>query len=211
MKEDENPTARRRPARPSKERILSTAARLFARKGYAATSVDEVAAAAKTSKSSIYWHFKSKEDILLALLTQSTSAWVSQALDVVAAIERPEEKLPAVLRNAERQMTGSRDTLRLLIGMICERGEVHPRTRAALQAIYREFREVIARELKAAFPYLTPDLVRLASVLILAAFDGMFIQWQLEPEAVDPKKVFAQIESALDPVVRLATVPNRPA
>lgn len=50
--------------------ILSAAARAFARSGYAATSVDDVAAAAGITKLIVYRHFDTKESLYRAVLQQ---------------------------------------------------------------------------------------------------------------------------------------------
>ena len=52
----------------SKSKILDTARELFYRSGYLATSVDDIIAEAKVSKSNFYYHFKTKEDLGLAVL-----------------------------------------------------------------------------------------------------------------------------------------------
>src|SRR5262249_23708165 len=51
----------------TRERILDIALDLFIRKGYAATSLREIAAELGFSKAALYYHFESKQDILLAL------------------------------------------------------------------------------------------------------------------------------------------------
>lgn len=54
-------------ATSTRERILDVALELFARKGYAETSLREVAAELGITKAALYYHFESKQDILLAL------------------------------------------------------------------------------------------------------------------------------------------------
>jgi TetR/AcrR family transcriptional regulator len=51
----------------SKQRILNTATKLFAEKGYDGARIDEIAAKAKVNKALIYYYFKSKEAILTEL------------------------------------------------------------------------------------------------------------------------------------------------
>ena len=51
----------------TRERILDIALDLFIRKGYAETSLREIAAELGFSKAALYYHFESKQDILLAL------------------------------------------------------------------------------------------------------------------------------------------------
>lgn len=55
-------------AAASRRRILEAAAHLFERKGYAATSVREIAAASAITKPTLYYHFGSKKGLYQALL-----------------------------------------------------------------------------------------------------------------------------------------------
>jgi AcrR family transcriptional regulator len=52
-----------------RERILQAAARVFAEKSYAATTIREVAEAADVAEGTLYNYFESKRDILLAILS----------------------------------------------------------------------------------------------------------------------------------------------
>ncbi len=52
----------------SRAKILQEARDLFYKNGYLATSVDDIIAAADVSKSNFYYHFKSKEDLGIAVL-----------------------------------------------------------------------------------------------------------------------------------------------
>lgn len=51
-----------------KEKILEASIRLFLTKGYAGGTTNEIARSAGVSKGALYWYFKSKEDILSAIL-----------------------------------------------------------------------------------------------------------------------------------------------
>ena len=52
----------------TRQRLLSQAQRLFRERGYAATSLEQIAEAAEVTKGAIYGHFTSKEDLLLSAL-----------------------------------------------------------------------------------------------------------------------------------------------
>jgi len=54
----------------TRERLIEAAARVFARKGFAGTSVDEVAEAAGVTKGAVYSNFDSKEDLVRAVLDE---------------------------------------------------------------------------------------------------------------------------------------------
>jgi AcrR family transcriptional regulator len=62
--------------------VLASATSLFATKGYAATSLDEVGADARVTKGAVYHHFASKGDLFLAVsdeLEEQTSAQIVAA------------------------------------------------------------------------------------------------------------------------------------
>src|SRR5690348_12179005 len=57
------------PATTTRERILSAASKLFYSEGIRAVSVDAVAAKAGLTKRTLYYHFRSKDDLVAAYLT----------------------------------------------------------------------------------------------------------------------------------------------
>jgi AcrR family transcriptional regulator len=64
------PGRRRMPRAQRREQILDAATRAFARRGYAATGLDDVAAEAGVTRVILYRHFESKADLYQAVLDQ---------------------------------------------------------------------------------------------------------------------------------------------
>ncbi len=60
----------------SRDEILKAAIRLFATRGFHETSMSEVAREAKVSKALIFWHFKTKEELFLAVLNKLLEPYV---------------------------------------------------------------------------------------------------------------------------------------
>jgi AcrR family transcriptional regulator len=54
----------------SRDEILKAAIQLFANRGFHETSMSEVAREARVSKALIFWHFKTKEELFLAVLNK---------------------------------------------------------------------------------------------------------------------------------------------
>ncbi|KOR89529.1 TetR/AcrR family transcriptional regulator [Paenibacillus solani] len=59
-----------RKRKSNRDTVLQVAAHLFLTKGYQLTSMDEIVDHSKVSKTNIYYHFKSKEDLLLQIMSQ---------------------------------------------------------------------------------------------------------------------------------------------
>lgn len=67
-------TASRRQGRGGRERILAAAARLFATQGINATGMEQVAEQAPVSKRTLYAHFRTKNDLVIAHLHDLAAA-----------------------------------------------------------------------------------------------------------------------------------------
>ena len=72
----------------ARDTILSTALSLFAEKGFAQTSTDDIVKAANVSKGLVFYHFKSKEGLLHMIFMQALSH-----LEVILPLE--EETIPS--------------------------------------------------------------------------------------------------------------------
>ncbi len=59
-------------------RLLNAAEEVFVRDGYESAQLDEIAAVAGRSKGAVYGHFKSKEDLFLALFEHRTSSHINR-------------------------------------------------------------------------------------------------------------------------------------
>ena len=77
----------------TREGILEAAARIFGEKGYHATSMSDIADAVNLQKASLYYHFDSKQEILVALLDHALDI-INNNLEIVLAQPlTPDEKL----------------------------------------------------------------------------------------------------------------------
>jgi AcrR family transcriptional regulator len=74
---------------PARERISQAAFRLFGKKGYTCTSVQDIADAAGVKKSIVYYYFSSKEGLYQALLSESSTHLETFLAEAVAAVGLP--------------------------------------------------------------------------------------------------------------------------
>ncbi len=84
--------------REERERlILEAAEELLAEKGYHEMSIDEIAARVGVSKGTVYLHFSSKEELVLAQLVRGMQRFVQSADLVLASGAAPIEKLRSLM------------------------------------------------------------------------------------------------------------------
>jgi len=65
-------------AEKTRTRILASALTLFAKKGYAHTTFTHIAARLNLTKGAVYWHFASKEALLMALVDEMLAKFQRQ-------------------------------------------------------------------------------------------------------------------------------------
>ena len=65
----------------AKERIIATAYDLFTRRGINDVGVDEVVAKAGVAKTTLYRHFPSKDDLVIAFLDERERLWTAEVID----------------------------------------------------------------------------------------------------------------------------------
>lgn len=65
-------------AERTRERILASALALFVKNGYENTTLTDVAARLKMTKGAVYWHFSSKEKLLVAIVDEMLNRFASE-------------------------------------------------------------------------------------------------------------------------------------
>ncbi len=90
---------------PVRQRILETAQRLFYRNGFRAVGIDTIIAEAGVAKMSLYRHFPSKDDLIVAYLEESNRQYWEWLDGAVAHLDNPEEKLVGMFEAIEKLAT----------------------------------------------------------------------------------------------------------
>jgi AcrR family transcriptional regulator len=90
------------PTANARDRLIDTAIALFNRHGFHATGVDRIVAVARVAKKTLYAHFPSKEDLILAALSRKRMAFSDKFLPaVLAASDDPRQRLLALFELAK--------------------------------------------------------------------------------------------------------------
>jgi AcrR family transcriptional regulator len=183
--------------RERREEILAAADAAFAKQGFRGASLATIAQQVGLSQPGLLHHFPSKEDLLLEVLRyrdERQREWVEQAVEdadsyAEALLElcATNEQTPGLVR---------------LFAVLAAEGvdDDHPAHELFKQR-YRELREIVAsrfvseqREGRLA-PEVDP---RTLAVQVLALFDGLQLQWLLEPDAIDMVEALREFLARLD-------------
>ncbi len=82
-----------------KEKIIYETLKLFSSKGFLGTSTHDILEAAHTSKGGLYNHFRSKENLFFAVLSEARKIWREKNLEGLDHIENPVGKVKKLLEN----------------------------------------------------------------------------------------------------------------
>lgn len=104
--------------------ILGAAAELLAERGYHEMSLDDIATRVGISKGTIYLHFASKEDLVIAFLDQGMSAFLGVMDAMLSGPATPPEKVRAIIDHVSSSMTDERFQV---IGAMMQAPEIHSR------------------------------------------------------------------------------------
>ena len=97
--------------------IIHAALKLFARGGYDATSVDDIARETGLGKGTLYLYFKDKEDLYYHTVLSVFDAYEQAVRDCIDTGRPPAEILRSIAAGMIAFFTGNRDTFRLLHAM----------------------------------------------------------------------------------------------
>jgi AcrR family transcriptional regulator len=76
-----------------REKVIITSGQIFSRYGFKKTTMDEIARALKMGKSSVYYYFKSKEDIFEAVVLYEANILRNELTTAIKSVESPVEKM----------------------------------------------------------------------------------------------------------------------
>ena len=170
----------------TRARLMSSAARVAARRGLEGASLDEVAEEAGYTKGAVYANFAGKEDLFLAMLDARFADRLAELDRVLAVDAPPEEQARRAARDFIAAIEAEPEWERLFFefAVYASRNEGF---RRELVARYRALRERIAELLEQRArelgiePSVPPDQV---ATMTFAMANGIGLERLLEPEAV---------------------------
>jgi TetR/AcrR family transcriptional regulator, fatty acid metabolism regulator protein len=162
-----------------RERILDAAVRVFAKKGFYATRVSEVAKAAGVADGTIYLYFRSKDEILVSLFEDRVERLLAFLHTELPVSSTASEKLQRIIELQLGLLEGERDLAEVITVILRQSTKLMkeyaaPKFTAYLDAIARVVADGQATgELRAD---ISPHL---AARAIFGALDGIAMTWAL--------------------------------
>jgi AcrR family transcriptional regulator len=171
----------------SRQRILDAAAEIAGERGYEGTSINLVSERSGLPASSIYWHFKDKDELIAAVIDRSFRQW-SETLERPVAVPEGatgEDVLRAGLRRTGEALAQFPDFLRLGLMLILERRPEEPTARSRFIDTRHVTSARVADLYRAYFGDLDEQAIRSLTTLTMALADGLFVASEIDEIALD--------------------------
>jgi len=170
------------PQKDKKDRIIEAAARVFAQKGYAGSSVADIAVKAEIGKGTIYAYFDSKEDLFFAvfewfILQTGTAAKVSVSHLGGSATQRLEVLSDSIMGMWDEIQDVF--TLTIEFWAASSSSQIRDRFKEAFRRMYNEFRGLVVALIRDGIERgefrSDVDSASIAAALV-GTWDALFIQ-----------------------------------
>jgi AcrR family transcriptional regulator len=154
------------------ERIIAASMDLFAHRGIHPTSIDQIARRARVTKGAVYWHFRSKDHLVDAILQRIKEDWQRVVLHRLAAAVDPSDKVERLFDSYHALLSEEREICLILQRAMLEPdaaltrkvNDVFDRTARVIADVFEEGKQagLFARELDS----------RVLALSVLSAFAG---------------------------------------
>ncbi len=131
----------------TRQRIVLATAELFARKGFAGTSIADIAEATDLTKGAIYHHFASKSALFYAVLDMVRTSWAEAVVRDVLKTKKALDRISVLLDNHTRLVAKNETVCLVMASLVAEtdledKGSKHA---AALHELYGDLVTFIER------------------------------------------------------------------
>jgi AcrR family transcriptional regulator len=173
-------------AEERRQQIMEAALACFSRKGYHKTTMDDIVTESGLSKGTLYWYFKSKDELFFSLVT----AFFLEMRQDIDAILAQYTSAPDKLRALTDGFTGFFDEMGEFLNVFFEfwmQSALNEQLNQLFHSMLSQYRGAIAGIIEEgieAGEFKTVDASHLA-VTVMAAYDGLWFYKMLMPDEID--------------------------
>ncbi len=184
----------------SRSKLLDAALHVIRTKGYVATTVDDICAAASLTKGSFFHHFKSKEELALAAVDHwnvMTGGLFAQA--AYQQVRDPRDRVLAYIDFRAEILQGELPDFTCLLGtLVQEIFETHPRIRDACNGGIASHAHTVAIDIALAKAQYAPDATwdpETVALYTQAVIQGAFILAKAQGSATIAAQCIEQLRN----------------
>ena len=181
----------------TRDLLLSAAEQVFARVGYEKAQVEEIAAAAGFSKGGLYAHFKSKEELFLALYNAKTSSKQAKLRRALDSAPTQEAKID-IFRSFYIDLSKEKEWALIIleVKLLVRRD---PEVKERLRQIDAHVGDSIEETLTGLFG----NSARAAGEALGGIFSALVLESDLEPDVLPERTMRAMLGTIFDALLGL--------
>jgi AcrR family transcriptional regulator len=170
-------------------RILNQAMRIFLEKGYHGTSIDDITQAAGLTKGALYWHFKSKEDLLKKLIRKYEKSFLDKLIHAVTEVKGgASDKFEKYVRFNSAFAYYNRELCVSFTTLAAELVGAHHGIEPEIRRVYKKYQNFLSKLIlqgKKEKIFRKEIDADLAALIVIAFHDGILLQWSMNREKID--------------------------
>lgn len=181
------------------QKLRQCAFDLFVEHGFDNVNLDQIAAAAGVTKGSLYWHYKNKQELILASCQHYYQTWHANIQKLLAPLSNPKERLKKTIAySVDSCVIDKRNRVfTTAIFTLMQDNEAVRDSWAQFYSTVREFYIGLLYAVKHAESSSSLDHVRRDVDLMLEAMEGLKIRAGFEKQMVDQSERLVISESLL--------------
>jgi AcrR family transcriptional regulator len=184
----------------SRDEILKAATQLFAHRGFHETSMSEVAREARVSKALIFWHFKTKEELFVAVLNRLLEPYFIDFAEEAAAMDERAQ----ILKLVESYLSFVRDnasSVRFFLAQMLHDPRLSEGLNEQVLQLYGGYRSMLVELIASAQQKgicTRRSAPELAAAFLLSALNGLLIESLfMGANAIDPEGAVVMVSEWL--------------
>lgn len=102
----------------TKRSIFEAAIKVISQSGYNGATMDDIAISAGVAKGTLYYHFKSKEEIFKYVISEGVNVLIEEMNDVAQQESNPIDKLMALCKSQLRMVYRNKDLFKVIMSQL---------------------------------------------------------------------------------------------
>lgn len=168
-----------------KNQILDAAMVVFARSGFHEARMDDIVQESGLSKGTLYWYFKSKEEIITAISQRLFTTDIESVESLLTAEGTVSERLQQLIRDRVQGLQEMSGVVAILFEFYA--AALHQDgVRQFIKTYFQNFHELLVALIQQGIERgeFRPVDALAAATALDAVFEGLIVRWLIDPDAV---------------------------
>ncbi len=162
-----------------RQRILSSAIKVFSKKGFYSTKIKEIARAASVADGTIYLYFKNKDDILISIFNDRFRKLNAKMEEIVDQQIKSSEKIRQIIKLQIGTVRGHRDLAEVLTVNLRQSNRFLRQFAAPQFNRYLDIMAQVIREGQDRGEFTSDCSPRIVATSLFGSIDGLMLTWVL--------------------------------